>query len=55
MWKKDQEDFEKDLGEVKKGNPSITQENKLLNFLMTIFQWCLKQKLKQLKEQDLKY
>ena len=31
------------------------QETRLLNFMMIILQWCLKQKLKQLKEQDLKY
>ena len=33
----------------------IKQGTRLLNFMMIIFQWCLKQKLKQLKEQDLKY
>ena len=31
------------------------QETGLLNFMMIILQWSLKQKLKQLKEQDLKY
>ena len=31
------------------------QGTMLLNFLMIIFQWYLKQDMKQLKEQDLKY
>ena len=31
------------------------QETKLLNFMMIILQWCLRQNIEQLKEQGLKY
>ena len=59
------------LGEIKKGNKNIDQkcrktlctilkcftkqETKLLNFMMIILQWCLRQNIEQLKEQGLRY
>ena len=62
--KNDQENLKSDLNEIKKGSKKTLctilkcftmQETRLLSFMMVILQWCLKQKLKQLKEQDLKY
>ena len=65
--KNNQEKFKSYLGEIKKGKKLkeqktlciiliclIEQETKLLHFMMIILWWCLKQKLKQLKEHDLK-
>ena len=71
MQKNDQTEFKSNLSEIKKGGKkhrSKEQKNKLyniecftkqgtrlLNFLMSILQWYLKQNLMQLKQQDLKY
>ena len=68
--KYNREKFKSYLGEIKKGKKIkknkktlctilkcfTIQEKRLLNFVMIILQWCLKQSLKQkLKEQDWKY
>ena len=69
--KNDQKIFKSHLGEIKKETIKQNQKSKetqytilkcstkqwkkLLIFLMIIFQWCLKQKIKQLNEKDLKY
>ena len=69
--KNDQAEFKSNLSEIKKGNKKhrskeqkthyITfkcftkQGTVLLNFLMIILQWYMKQNLKQLKEEKLKY
>ena len=69
--KNDQIKFKSDLGEIKKWNKKIDQKSKktlciilkrftkqekmLLNFMMIILQWYLKQGMKQPKEQKLKY
>ena len=68
--KYNREKFKSYLGEIKKGKKVkknkktlctilkcfTIQEKRLLNFVMIILQWCLKQSLKQkLKEQDWKY
>ena len=67
----DQIKFKSDLGEIKKWNKKIDQKSKktlciilkrftkqekiLLNFIMIILQWYLKQGMKKSREQDLKY
>ena len=68
--KNDQEEFKSNPSKIKKGNNKhkskeqkthciilkcfTKQGTTLLNFLMIIFQWYLKQNMKQPKEQDLK-
>ena len=69
--KNDQGEFKSNLSEIKKETKNINQKSKkthciilkcftkqgmvLLNFLMIILQWYPKQKMKQPKEEDLKY
>ena len=67
--KNDQAELKSNLSEIKKGKKHRSKYQKntiilkcftkqgtwLLNFLMIILQWYLKQNLKQLKEEDLKY
>ena len=69
--KNDQEKFKSNLNEIKKGKKKHRSKEKkmlciilkcfrkqgivLLNFMIIIIQWYLKQNIKQLKEQDLKY
>ena len=68
--KNNQEKFKSYLGEIKKETKNIDQkckktlcvilksltkqETKLLNFMMILLQWCLKQNIEQLKEQDVR-
>ena len=66
--KSNQEKFKSYLGEKKKEENQkykrilctilkcfTKQERKLLNFMMIILQWCLRQNIEQLTEKDLKY
>ena len=69
--KTNQEKFKSYLREIKKGSKKhiskvqkplciilkcfSKQETRLLNFMMIIFQSCLRQNMEQLREQDLKY
>ena len=69
--KNDPAEFESSLSEIKKGNKKrdqgskktlfttlkyfIKKVTKLLNFMMITRQWYLKQNIKQLNKQDLKY
>ena len=68
LLKNDQQNFKSDLNETEKETKNTDQKSKktlstilicftmqgrrLLNFIMIILQWCVKQKLKQ---QDLNY